>query len=512
MNCFSSLFLALSVALLFAVGGCSWAERLDNLEGATFRPDLAVPLLSTDVGADRLFDELGDDNRFIRVDPDGLVVLVYEGELYTLALGDSLAIGDFTAPMPLPTVDIPLSVLSVPDIDLADVKTGRLRFDIQTPTNAPYRLDITLNNVQRNGSAITLTRNFNGSSYVLPVDQAETLAGSRIDFINGDIEASYVLTNQNTGLPLPAQNLNLIFENLTFSYVQGNFAQAFIEADLQIETTDDLGRFEGAEFAVRGARLVFDIDNSIGVPVLLRLGQFTTTNSRTNQTLNLMKPNHPLVSGQVIAYPSLSQVGLSQQDSAFFDDSNANIQQASALLPDRATIEYLARANDGIGFITDSSRLQILARSEVPLDLRAKGLSYQDTADFDFEWPELEEVEEVELKFITENGLPLELICQVFFHDSTGQIVDSLLDQNDVLLEAATVDAAGEVISPSLRTLLIDLSPDRYERISRTQQLSFRLGLETSEQGDRFVRFTDRNRLGLKLGVRTTFSADLEDL
>lgn len=512
MNRFSSLFLALIIALLLAVSGCSWAERLDNLEAATFRPDLAVPLLSTDVGADRLFDELGDESRFIRVDPDGLVVLVYEDSLYTLDLGDSLAIADFSVPMPLPTIDIPLSVLSVPAIELADIKTGRLRFDIQTPTNEPYRLELTLNNVQRNGSPITMTRDFNDATYVLPAEEAESLANGRIDFIDGDIEASYVLTNQNTGVSLPAQSLNLFFENLTFSYVQGNFAQAFIEDDLQIETTEDLGRLEGVEFAVRGARLVFDIDNSIGVPVILRLGQFTATNSRTNQTLNLMKPNHPLVSGQVIAYPSLSQVGTSQQDSVFFDDSNANIQQITTLLADQATIEYVAGVDDGTGFITDSSRLQISARTEVPLDLRAKGLSYQDTADFDFDWPELEEVERVELKFITENGLPLELICQVFFHDSTGQVVDSLLDENDVLLEAAMVDAAGEVTSPSSRTLLIDLPPTRYERISRTQQVSFRLGLETSEQGNRFVRFTDRNQLGLKLGVRTTFAADLNDL
>lgn len=509
---FRTTTLAVAGLALWLLSACSWGERVEDLQSATFRPDVAVPLISTTVSTDRLFEELGDERRFIRVGSDGLVSLVYADSLYTLNLGDSLRVDDFDVPVPAPSISFPITLLGINTLARGTVREGSVGFRIQTATANDYQLRLTLDNVTRNGNALTFTRNFSGSSYQLPLAQAAELDGTTIDFTGGEVEMSYQLINQNLGTSEVPTDLTLNLRGLSFSYVEGDLQNASIVSDVETRNTDALSRFEGVDLEVRGARLVFDLDNSIGLPLRLQLGQFTAMNSRSGQTVAVMKNNHPLVSGQVFDYPALNQVGQTVMDSVVFSDDNANLRELSGLFPDEATLEYQGSVEPGLGFITDSSRLRIAVRTEVPLDLRARGVSYRDTSDLTFSWPQADMVEEAQLKLITENGLPLELVCQVYFLDDDAQVVDSLLDASDRLLAAAPVGPDGFVRDTARRELLITVPIERYRRISTTNQVSYRLAIQTSEQGNRLVKFTNQNTLGLKLGLRTRLAADLNTI
>jgi len=513
MQSIRSHWLIILILALSAIGisACNVAERFrfEEISSLTINPDVALPLVFSSVTAAELFDALEADDEFVTVDNTGLVVLTYSDSLYSLSVEEYLSIPDQATPVLLPTASIPIVFFGGGSISQANVKTGLISAEVSVAVAGNYELTLNFEDATNQGAPLVITETFSQTNFSsTPTD----VSGAIFSFPDGSFDFTYTLIDLATNQPVVPTSLTVFSNGFTFSYVQGKFTAFPIETGNDSILTNILDKFSGEEFEVENPSIRFRFNNSAGGPIRIELDPINAVNSREGISAQL--ENQQLQDGFLLEYPPLSAVGEFRETVLTLDQTNTNFDVLTNLFPDRLDFNWEVQvgqdANPDDYFLLDTSRIEIGIEVEVPLALRAKSLTYQDTVPLqNADWPEVNELQEAELKLITDNGLPLDLLSQIYFLDDDGATLDSLFTRGDALLSAAPVDGNGTVTGTTEQITLIPVSADRYSRIQQSTQIGYRLRLETANQGNDIVRFSDQTLLGIKLGVRALLSAEL---
>jgi hypothetical protein len=322
------------------------------------------------------------------------------------------------------------------------------------------------------GSPITRGANFSLAGYRINLNQNGVPNRLKINF------GLKIIKTNNTIQP-GQDNLGIVMSlsNISFRNLFGSIGQQSLSPDIDtIPITLFNNSLMGGSIAFQNATLGINISNAFGLPIEGEFQQIEGYNPISST------PVTPLLSSVLnnslpIAIPT--QIGQTATSSLGLGTGNSNINQVLANLPRFLIYKINAQSNPPPpatqmqNFIEDSSRFKVDLDINIPLEGTLKNLIFQDTIIFKFK--EVEELQSLGLKLSLTNGFPVESKVQVYFADSLGSLVDSLLEDN-VVLAAAPVGSNGRVTAPTEKNTEINYPAEKISRLGRVRRKNiFRL-------------------------------------
>jgi hypothetical protein len=525
--------LATFLVIILGLSACIKQDdfKFDDPSYSTWRPDIALPLVNSDLTMDDILGRA--DSGSLEIDSaTDRVILIYEGNVYSvtgedfLPLLDQQDVGEFrlsptdSAQLVVSgnvtrqlTQDFLFNVANGETLDSVRLKSGTLAIGLtnSAPHGGIFRVSIPA--ARKNGISLDAQVQFTPSSGGNSTASGSIdLSGYTIDFTTGSgtnrIEILYEATWENSSSSQPCVNLPLSFtvdyDQLRLSAAFGDFGQRSLSVSLDSSELTIFQNTLGGTIHFDEPRFVFNIRNGFGMPVRATLQNLVSI-PRTGPAIPIVGsiPN-PLPVG-VPGAP-----GLIAATSFVLDKNNSNVQTVVNARPEYISYDVDAVTNVPAGarnFLLDTSRLNVDLRVELPLVGYANGLTVQDTADFELE--NMREIESAVFRIYTSNRFPAQSWTQVYFTDSLYRPLDSLLQNPaDGLVPAGITNAQGIVISPTVKTHDEPFDRPRLDRLFEARKLLIRGLIDTRNAPLQSVEIHSDNRLLVKIGVRAQLKVD----
>lgn len=195
-----------------------------------------------------------------------------------------------------------------------------------------------------------------------------------------------------------------------------------------------------------------------------------------------------------------------------FDKNNSNIVPILNASPVALDYQIDAIANPDsdpsiIGFMTDSSYFLVNVAVDLPIYGRARNFLLEE--DFSSDFGKLDGFREAEFKLITENKLPLDANMQMYFIGANGQKLDSAFTKEQLLIEAAKVDAGGNVTGISKKETIIPFNAAQLDAVRNTKTIRVIAYVSTTSGGTVPVKVNANQGLSVKMGVKAKVSTKL---
>jgi hypothetical protein len=247
--------------------------------------------------------------------------------------------------------------------------------------------------------------------------------------------------------------------------------------------------------------ITINFDNSMGVPTRLLTANAEASNPTGTKTVL----QSPFTTGVDIAYPTIAQIGTSKKSSTLIYSKNSNIVSALAGYPTVFSYSFLVSTNVGntskvAGFLNDDSRLKMSLNMDIPLVGTAENFTVLDTMVLDLS--KFTEVTKAEFKITTDNGLPLDMALQGYFVNSSGAIIDSLVQTQPLILRGAPTTTLGTTIGTSLAYNFVKMDEAKFTSIRSAKKIIVKYTVSSTNNGANPVQINSAQNFNLKLGVR----------
>ncbi len=490
------------------LSGCGRINRADKIRPIDLDPTFAFPLAFTSTTLEDLLERF-DSQALLEVDSTGLLSFGYDTTLVIYDGTDFTGLLDFEVPVLDSLSQLALTPLIRQSITRVIFKGGFLTYEVEAPSPGTYTLVIEIASLTQNGQKLRISRS---DTYNSSLKDSLSLDAYELFSPDEEIELRFLLLEEGTGKYIAPQEARIGFKNLDFSYFQGRSVDFVF---LRSSGNFSAGIFPeglGGEIFFKEPSLKMTFRNSFGAPLSFTVNELSgIDNDGDNISLQSSLLDDPLI----LDYPRINEVGQFRTTEASFDRDNSNFAELIRAAPQELVYDFNSAAfyeanspADPDIFILDTSRLEVGLDFDLPLNLRIQEFTFQDTQEIDFEIPQLIGAEEIELKLLTENGIPLTANVQAYFQTPNGQVVDSLFEGSQALLGAARVDADGNVLETAVEEFFITLSNERLHRIRLATNLRVKFSLTTAHQPGGTVKLFADSRLDLKLGVKAVIGIE----
>jgi hypothetical protein len=215
-------------------------------------------------------------------------------------------------------------------------------------------------------------------------------------------------------------------------------------------------------------------------------------------------------------FPTNTTVGGKAIDSVHMTSSTSNIKTViNTQQPE--IMEFTIQANSNPqgpivrNVLDKDARLNVTVSVDLPFNGWAGEVEVADTSPMKMNLEGAEDhIEWIVFRVEADNGIPLEAFFQGYFADSAGNLLDSIFSPYRVFAVGATIDANGDVVTPTHDVYEVRYEKDRIKRILSTKQFILKVGLTSTKFNSTLtpVRITTAQRFKMKLGVHIQFSAD----
>lgn len=493
------------IAAICIITACQPLDDLDNVDSASFDADYAIPLVNTHFSLKETLESFEDLNT-IYVDEDGLIHFQYFGDLLTQnsdVLFESIneSIGGVPIPIVQNNMPIPLGDNGGFEFDHLVLKEGQFVWYVKNPYAEAAAIELTFPQIVKDGNPFTVNATVDGEGEFSNLFAATDIAGYEVipDPATGEIYVEYVMTQANGEAGTP-EVLLITFNALQFHYMEGYMG---VEAHkgkgtIIIDFFDD---YVKGDIYFADPKVTFYVENSFGIPTRSQVNAFKVY---TVSGDSLDMEGEYIDNGIDFPYPGLDQVGEKVYGEFVFDRNNSNIDVILGAGPLSIYYDVDAITNPDEdtairGFLTDSSYYDVRIGVDLPLYGRSVDFLARDTFEIDFN--NYDRVDEAEFKMVAENELPLEVQIQGYFHDERGEVLDSLFEERQLVIAGAEVDEEGNAIATSEKITYIKFSPERFDRIRTTEELTIVASFYTSEEGQKSVYILDSQNLSVRLGA-----------
>ncbi|HRY31589.1 MAG TPA: hypothetical protein P5531_01335 [Bacteroidales bacterium] len=531
-GCFFSVCLAL---LLMFSGGCVKEDfDFSKFAGPDLDPELAVPLVHSKLGISRLLPA----GSLIVEDSNHLLTLVYQKEVLSLRAEDYINISDQHADwvkdnielVVLPGMEVTLPfnetlVFFPPQsgqrIDSMVVKSALVHVNFSSDINHEGSLRVVLPTVKKDGQVFEalLGHHYTGSLPVTGQNQLD-LSGYHISFVNagGQIELPvyfelFIAGDNNPNLSPYTFSLDIDISGFRFTAVYGYLGQFEYPFSDSITLNIFKNNLQG-KLHFSDLKLMVSTSNSVGMPMELAVNEIKAWSDRIPPAMVNLIDNPAFPNPLVFPSPDISEAGSTADTTYIFTPVNCNLNQALDISPQYLSFSLLGKSNpDGNpaaqNFILDTSRFSVNVRLELPFFGSVEGFNFEDTLDFNFR--DIDQVQEFAFRMVTVNRFPLDIRVQAYFADSSLQILDSLVYENDPhLVHAAPVGGPPDyriVDDPPVQAytyLPQPLTRERLQRLSTCKKMILRAGLNTTGQG--LVKIYGDYDLDIRMGAKVRFT------
>lgn len=499
-------------------------NRLKNVD---WNPNLALPLVNTSM---TFMDVLDANPEFqVVVDDNNFCTFIYSDTLYSLVASDIMKIKDQALKYDFSLNSSQISLFanqgnfnwtneqhisfkanSQAELDSVFFKNGKLNIDVISTFKHDASIRITMPGLVKNGATFSRLVSFKYQD-VLPLKTTLfiDLKDYKLDITNSgsavnDLTVLYKIEIENTGNPVTETDRLAIdghFENLKFNSVFGYMGQQDFSIPIDTLSFNFFNTHPGiGTFSLADPKLKVTLVNSVGIPVYATIPSFVAFNSTAGSfSVNAGIPN-PLP----FKCPSVHQIGQSLTGAFELNRNNSNLVSLISHFPEYFTYEVGMKTNPegklGQNFITDSSKISLLAEIELPLYGRAKDFIISDTVDFKLE--DIGQIESLMLRTSFINGFPIDMVVQVFFTDENYNILDSLIHTDSQLLRSGTVDIfTGKVIAPAEKSTDISFDRAYIQKIVGAKKIITQGRASTADNGNTNVRIYADYELGVRIGA-----------
>nr|MBP9789439.1 hypothetical protein [Bacteroidia bacterium] len=321
--------------------------EFDKIASANWNPDLAVPLIHTEMSIQDIIGTTESD--IFSVDSNHLVSLIYRGNIYsmsgsgflsmvdqndntpfTINTGDSIALfATNSLSKTIPKI-VPFIFPGGQIIDSLYFKTGTLEIRITSTVPHSGTLNVSIPDMLENGYPFNFNVPFNActGTQIIKIDST-SLIGNSLDLTStgmpGIFHINYTATFNNSSSATALTNKNFVvesnFTNINFSSIFGNLGSTVMNMDEDSSQITLFDNFQNGELFFEDPKLTFTITNSIGMPIDAHLASFNIiTKGGTTIPISGGIPD-PLP----VSYPT--QAGQFATSSFILDKSNSNIQE-----------------------------------------------------------------------------------------------------------------------------------------------------------------------------------------
>ncbi len=510
--------------------------KLKKIADSFWEPDVAIPLVNSSMTLKNIL-KLSSANNNFSIAADNFVTLVYRGNLFSLRADEVLKIPDqpISTSFTFPAAALPaFNALNLQDtfqinppftttfdfnsgsadsfIDSLTIKSCLFAVNLISTFQQQLIVTVNIPDAKKNGvpfsqtvevppagsTNITRSVNFNLADYKIKLHQNGSPNKLKMIFGFKFVKTNTSITPGHNSMAMVMSLSNIAFKNLF-----GSVGQKFLAPDTDtIPITLFNNSIVGGGISVVNASLGINITNAFGIPIRATFQKLQGYSPLSlTPIINIVSPlfNNPLP----ISTPP--QIGQSASSSLLLNSSNSNINGVLTNLPRFLIYKIDALSNPPPpavsmqNFIEDTSRFKVDVDINIPLEGSLKSLIFQDTIMFKFQ--EVEELQSLGLKLFFKNGFPIETKVQVYFADTMGYVLDSLL-QDDVLLASALVGANGRVTTPTEKNTEILYPEEKILRLKKVRKIYVKASTSTFQNGTQNVKIYSDYRLDLKIAGR----------
>lgn len=536
----TQFILALTAIMLIGVSCMRNLEdslsELERVKRIKFNPELALPLINSSLSLNDLVKRVNSD--LIYEDDNRLLHVVYKGDIVTVEAQDFVEIDDqvteLTITLNQTQIDQVMNngntamVLNgVVNYDISNVeidsmltKLCRSILSISSDMQHDISLRVVFPDVKRNGNELELNINAPYQS-TLPVDAAvgQDLKGYLFDMTQTaqghsqiKLQIELVISNNNNN---PLSTSDEIRFKSGFYFNEFETLWGFIDKKDISPRPDTLSinlfnSSDNGTFTISDPRIKVYMRNSFGIPVEAKINElYGYIPSQGNVSITGI-PN-PLV----IPTPTEAELGQTKVDSFELNSSNSNFATIINNRPHRFGYDFEVLVNPSgstteRNFVMDTSRLEFGVDIDVPLDGTAKDFGLEQEQEFEMDIESIDQLDYAIIRVAFDNGFPMEFAFQVVFMDSLGTRLDSLVDQEHLIIISGEVNAAGEVISTGTSVHDFTINQERLDNIRKAKKVLLSAKVTTpSYQGNQVpVKFYSHHEIGFRMGVQLKAKID----
>lgn len=529
-----SLFIrALAVALVVCIVASCRQEGVKNIRVDN---QFAISIFADTVTIGDLLNGMDStSSAFIKVKEDGTIYAYYSDSIKNAVVAGDILSGlndiyfesnsDFDVPVvppsPVPVpVEIPLEdIFSIPfqyegfEINSVVLKQGAIDMMISSNFNVDGEITLTTDNIKTaDGNSLAITGDLDASGVqsmnidltdcsILPVDNHIKFSAMINATITDGIGGNYYFNLTGNILNVEFKTIDGAIQNTRFDFEGSEeLSLSFpkLHGDMHIATP---------EFTIKYINTFgFTADAFIDSLYLLDASGNSTSIINGWDELELLM--HPT----------------GEDSYGVIDDIENSLVEEINLMNDYRRMVFKGKAIVGCEEVSDhmieeNSHIDIVADITMPLELNIDNLMFADTLDLDIDLNSGDEEEsnedvdeeglhaedvfdELEFKFVFENGLPLQIKPQAYLLVDE-QVVDSLFDGN-TYVHAYNGDNVVEDI------LEIHITDDRLVNVQNANKILLNIGL--SSLGENVV-INANDYFHLRIGLKTkTTEIHLDDL
>ena len=349
-----------------------------------------------------------------------------------------------------------------------------------------------------------------------------SLDGAKVDFTNNNTSFNKVRVKATGKLIGTGEivsgtefvNLNFGIKNLSFSEINGYFGNITVSNPLDsidLNIVSDFNIKQGI-LALTNPSIKLDIENSFGFPLEIDLTKMYYKETSNNTIYNMVR--NP--SSIQINYPTTAEKNTTKSTSILINSSNtSNVSNLISSVGKTFYIGTDAYANkdgktgDPNNFILSSSKMNIHAEIEVPMEGYASGFSISDTVEVSLESVE-NFANSILFRLEIENGFPFDLDGSVYFLDEQMQPVKNganklvdLIQTSGKLINSAEIDANGKVTKSTKNIIDVVLGEENIPFLKTAKHIVISGNLETHDAtSKKAIKLYDTYKLGFKIGVQ----------
>ncbi|MBN1988775.1 MAG: hypothetical protein JW783_05255 [Bacteroidales bacterium] len=532
------------LALFGLVTSCYDFSKFDNITIDPINTDMAFPVINSSITFKELV-ERGDENT---------IVGIYEGtNQFYLTFRDTTEFGlasdrfaipsqSFSEGVEWPYPSIPLTEAGVEysyeesfeesfsAIDGAELKSislssGSLQINMTNTFSHPVSgnlVFVSLKDIGGTSVVVPFTIEANGFASI-PISLANRVLDlhntSNSTYNSFAYTVSATITTSSTAGIITGQGISVdvSLSNLVFSEIRGAFNYTF-DTDYLYTPIDLFSSAYIAEMSLANPKLELTIENGFGVPASMSLFKFEFAN-RNNDSLVVIQNEGALESNDLkVSLPNdmapATESSLYGVSSYVLDASNSNIETVFDIAPNQLNYGASFTLGEGMAnhdqFVRHDSKINFISNIEVPLEGWATTLVLRDTTE-NIEWPEIDDLGEVdeqsldvELRFIFNNGLPLDMNLQILFADDNGNTLTALFEGTELtpFLESAPIGANGEASGKTPNVTTVHVKKAKYDLMADASQMIAVYTVNTGGEEQQNVKILSTNEIDLLLTVR----------
>ncbi|MFM2223953.1 MAG: hypothetical protein RJA07_155 [Bacteroidota bacterium] len=487
-----------------------------------WNPDWALPLLNSKLTLKNLVQH-GNVGNTVTEDSAGLYSIHYDGKIFEALASDYIKIEDQNFATDSIPLSSPISVgnfngsvsdtfssfynytdTSGAQLKHLRLKSGSIKLKINSSFQQNLSIQIVFPTVKNGAIALSVNAQVNYPSTSTTVNI--NLGGYTFDFTNNNTTSNYLpykvyyTVSGNGTQPINTTDFvkgTIGLTSMKFAFVDGYLGQRNIPIPLDTIPIEIFNNSLSAQLFLENPKVHLTVKNYFGVSAS---GSLTNTKGITRGG------NINNVLGQFFSTPLVitqpSVVGQYTNNIYTMDKNNSNIQNVFNPAPNKIVYQGNIQINSSgvaYNFITDTSKLIVLANAEIPAWFKIIDFTLQDT--FNLTLPQdTDLVESVKFKMGVENAFPLYTNVQLYFADTLNKILDSLIIPTQNLIPQAPVNASGIITSSTTKETIFEMDNNHYKRFNRkVKHAIIRGNLKTS--GSNSVQIHSNNYIGIKLAA-----------